>query len=67
MNNYTFHITMIREVTVDIEAESILQAERIAHAYYNNCLRDDDGIAADVLEVTVQIFGAVRDDDSMCV
>ena len=66
MQNYVFHIAETRELTLEIEAESLHEAEKLAHAYYYEYMDDEYMTSADDLEVTLKIYGAICDENKCC-
>lgn len=64
MKHYTFHVTETREITFNIEAESIHEAEMLARDAYYGFMDDDDDTVGDELEVTLKVYGCETENES---
>lgn len=57
MKHYTFNVVETREMTFEIEAEDMHEAEFLARDAYYGLMDDDDEVIADELEVTLKVYG----------
>ena len=55
MKHYTFNVVETREMTFEIEAEDMHEAEFLARDAYYGLMDDDDEVIADELEVTLKV------------
>ena len=64
MKHYTFHVVETREITFEIEAENIHEAELIARDAYYGFMDDEDDTVGDELEVTLKVYGCENEKES---
>ena len=64
MKHYTFNVVETREITFDIEAENIHEAEMLARDAYYGFMGDDDDTVGDELEVTLKVYGCETENES---
>lgn len=64
MNHYTFNVVETREITFEIEAENIHEAEMLARDAYYGFMDDEDNSVGDELEVTLKVYGCEIEKES---
>lgn len=64
MKHYTFSVVETREITFDIEAENIHEAEMLARDAYYGFMDDEDNSVGDELEVTLKVYGCETENES---
>lgn len=64
MNHYTFNVVETREITFEIEAENIHEAEKLARDAYYGFMDDEDNSVGDELEVTLKVYGYETEKES---
>ena len=64
MNHYTFNVVETREITFEIEAEKIHEAEMLARDAYYGFMDDEDNSVGDELEVTLKVYGCETEKES---
>ena len=64
MNHYTFNVVETREITFEIEAENIHEAEKLARVAYYGFMDDEDNSVGDELEVTLKVYGCETEKES---
>ena len=64
MKHYTFNVVETREMTFEIEAEDMHEAEFLARDAYYGLMDDGDEVIADELEVTLKVYGCETEDES---
>ena len=64
MKHYTFNVVETREITFDIEAENIHEAEMLARDAYYGFMDDEENSVGDELEETLNVYGCEIEKES---